>query len=60
MVGEPLFRMGEDFMGIRLPMEMDPPRTEGLGLAGRGCATVDEKESRYSSHHQHCDHRCRV
>lgn len=41
MVGEPLLRMGEDFMGVRLPVEMDPPRAGGSGLAGRGCATVE-------------------
>lgn len=44
MVGEPLLRMGEDFMGVRLPVEMDPPRTGGSGLAGRGCATVEAEE----------------
>lgn len=44
MVGEPLLRMGEDFMGVRLPVEMDPPRAGGSGLAGRGCATVEAEE----------------
>lgn len=39
MVGEPLLRMGEDFMGVRLPVEMDPPRAGGSGLAGQGCAS---------------------
>lgn len=39
MVGEPLLRMGEDFMGVRLPVEMNPPRVGGSGLAGRGCAS---------------------
>lgn len=42
MVGEPLLRMGEDFMGVRLPVEMDPPRIGGSGLAGRGCASVGQ------------------
>lgn len=31
-------------MGVRLPVEMDPPRTGGSGLAGRGCATVEAEE----------------
>lgn len=44
MVGEPLLRMGEDLMGVRLPVEMDPPRTGGSGLAGRGCATVEAED----------------
>lgn len=44
MVGEPLLRMGEDLMGVRLPVEMDPPRTGGSGLAGRGCATAEAEE----------------
>jgi len=39
MVGEPLLKMGEDFMGVRLPVEMEPPRIGGSGLAGRGCAS---------------------
>lgn len=39
MVGEPLLRMGEDFMGVKLPVEIDPPRVGGLGLDGRGCAS---------------------
>ena len=26
-------------MGVRLPVEMDPPRTGGSGLAGQGCAS---------------------
>lgn len=43
MVGEPLLRIGEDFMGVRLPVEMDAPRAGGSGLAGRGCASVDDK-----------------
>lgn len=42
-MGEPLLRMGEDFMGVRLPVEMDAPRIMGSGLAGRGCASVGEK-----------------
>lgn len=46
MVGEPLLRMGEDFMGVRLPVEMDPPRIGGSGLAGRGCASVGENKGR--------------
>lgn len=41
MVGEPLLRMGEDFMGVRLPVEIDPPRAGGSGLAGRGCVTAE-------------------
>lgn len=44
MVGEPLLRMGEDFMGVRLPVEMDPPRDGGSGLAGRGCASETQRE----------------
>lgn len=44
MVGEPLLRMGEDFMGVRLPVEMDPPRIGGSGLAGRGCASTSKRE----------------
>lgn len=28
-------------MGVRLPVEMDPPRAGGSGLAGRGCATAE-------------------
>lgn len=43
MVGEPLLRMGEDFMGVRLPVEMDPPRYRVSSFAGRGCASVGEK-----------------
>ena len=43
MVGEPLLKMGEDFMGVRLPVEMVPPRMGGSGLAGRGCASVSER-----------------
>lgn len=43
MVGEPLLRMGEDFMGVRLPVEMDTPRSGGSGLAGRGCASAGER-----------------
>lgn len=39
MVGEPLLRMGEAFMGVRLPVEMDAPRIGGSGLIGRGCAS---------------------
>lgn len=31
-------------MGVRLPVEMDPPRAGGSGLAGRGCATVEAEE----------------
>lgn len=31
-------------MGVRLPVEMDPPRTGGSGLAGRGCVTVEAEE----------------
>lgn len=36
-----MLRMGVDFMGVRLPVEMDPPRAGGSGLAGRGCATAE-------------------
>lgn len=43
MVGEPLLRMGVDLMGVRLPVEMDPPRAGGSGLAGRGCVTAEAK-----------------
>ena len=42
MVGEPLLRIGEDLMGVRLAEEMEPPRG-GPGLAGRGWASVDER-----------------
>lgn len=52
-MGEPLLRMGEDFMGVRLPVEMDPPRTGGSGLAGRGCATVEAEEKLLRGNHQH-------
>lgn len=45
MVGEPLLKIGEDFMGVRLPVEMDPPRIGGSGLAGRGCASVSERQT---------------
>lgn len=44
MVGEPLLRMGEDFMGVKLPVEMDPPRVSGLGLDGRGCASEHSEQ----------------
>lgn len=30
-------------MGVRLPVEMDPPRIGGSGLGGRGCASVGER-----------------
>lgn len=42
MVGEPLLRMGEDLMGVRLAEEMEAPRGRGAGLAGRGCASAGE------------------
>lgn len=45
MVGEPLLRMGEDLMGVKLPVEMELPRTGWSGLAGRGCASVGEEET---------------
>lgn len=43
MVGEPLFRMGEDFMGVKLPVEMVGPRITGSGFGGRGCASKEIK-----------------
>lgn len=33
-------------MGVRLPVEMDPPRIGASSLAGRGCASVGEKRER--------------
>ena len=30
-------------MGVRLPVEMDPPRIGGSGLGGRGCASAGER-----------------
>lgn len=38
MVGEPVLRIGEDFMGVRLPVEM-PVLRGGSGLGGQGWAS---------------------
>ncbi len=33
-------------MGVRLPVEMDPPRIGGSDLTGRGCASVGKRDRR--------------
>lgn len=39
MVGEPLFRMGEDLMGVKLPVDMVAARG-GSALGGHGWAST--------------------
>jgi len=46
MVGEPLLRMGEDLMGVKLPVVKEPPRIGGSGLGGRGCASENVQQYR--------------
>ena len=54
MVGEPLFRMGDDLMGVRLAEEMEPPRG-GPGLAGRGWASVGGEGRSQATDHREND-----
>lgn len=43
MVGEPLFRMGEDLIGVKLPVDMEAPRG-GSALGGHGWASIIRTE----------------
>lgn len=43
MVGEPLFRMGEDLMGVKLPVDMEAPRG-GSALGGHGWASTMRRQ----------------
>lgn len=41
-------------MGVKLPVEMEPPRVGGSGLEGRGCASVTfEQETKEENKEQH-------
>lgn len=44
MVGEPLFRMGEDLMGVKLPVDIEAPRG-GSALGGQGWASTIRRET---------------
>lgn len=44
-------------MGVRLPVEMDPPRYGVSSFAGRGCASVGEKEEKQEVKKKHEERR---